>query len=42
MANINDYLLWRGDIPINTKYKFNEIDSMILARFLIPRHCHYI
>ncbi len=33
MANINDYLLWRGDIPISTKYKFNEIDSMILARF---------
>lgn len=33
MANINDYLLWRGDIPINSKFKFNEIDSMILARF---------
>ena len=33
MANINDYLLWRGDIPIDEKYKFNEIDSMILARF---------
>ncbi len=33
MANINDYLLWRGDIPINKKFKFNEIDSMILARF---------
>ena len=33
MANINDYLLWRGDLPINSKYKFNEIDSMILARF---------
>ena len=33
MANINDYLLWRGDIPIDNKYKFNEIDSMILARF---------
>ena len=33
MANINDYLLWRGDIPLNTQYKFNEIDSMILARF---------
>ena len=32
MANINDYLLWRGDLPINSKYKFNEIDSMILAR----------
>lgn len=33
MSNINDYLLWRGDIPINSKFKFNEIDSMILARF---------
>ena len=33
MANINDYLLWRGDIPINSSFKFNEIDSMILARF---------
>lgn len=33
MANINDYLLWRGDIPISRKFKFNEIDSMIFARF---------
>lgn len=33
MANINDYLQWRGDIPINRKFKFNEIDSMVLARF---------
>lgn len=33
MANINDYLLWRGDIPIGRKFEFNEIDSMIFARF---------
>lgn len=33
MANINDYLLWRGDIPISNENSFNEIDSMILARF---------
>ena len=33
MANINDYLLWRGDVPIDSKTAFNEIDSMILARF---------
>ena len=33
MGNINDYLLWRGDIPISSKFKFNEIDSAILARF---------
>lgn len=32
MANINDYLLWRGDIPISTKFRFNEIDSVVLAR----------
>ena len=33
MSNINDYILWRGDIPINEQFKFNEVDSMILARF---------
>ena len=33
MANINDYILWRGDIPISKEFPFNEIDSMILARF---------
>ena len=33
MANINDYLQWRGDIPINKNYPFNEVDSMVLARF---------
>ena len=33
MSNINDYLLWRGDFPIIKEAKFNEIDSMILARF---------
>lgn len=33
MANINDYIKWRGDIPLNKDYPFNEIDSMILARF---------
>ena len=33
MANINDYLLWRGDIAMTGRNKFNEIDSMILARF---------
>ena len=29
----NQYLLWRGDIELDNKYVFNEIDSMILARF---------
>lgn len=33
MSNINDYLLWRGDIELDSKNNFNEIDSMILARF---------
>lgn len=33
MSNINDYLIWRGDLPINSKIPFNEVDSMILARF---------
>ena len=33
MGNINDYRLWRGDIPINKETDFNEVDSMILARF---------
>lgn len=33
MSNINDYLLWRGDIKISREHGFNEIDSMILARF---------
>ena len=33
MANINEYLLWRGDIKISSEFQFNEIDSMILARF---------
>ncbi|MBR1414189.1 MAG: DUF2974 domain-containing protein [Bacilli bacterium] len=32
MANINDYLEWRGDLSLRD-YQFNEIDSMILARF---------
>ena len=33
MSNINDYLIWRGDIPINPDFEFNEVDSVILARF---------
>ncbi len=32
MANINDYLLWRGDLKIEQD-GFNELDSMILSRF---------
>ena len=32
MANILDYLEWRGDLDFR-KTKFNEIDSLILSRF---------
>lgn len=32
MANIIDYLLWRGDIPFNID-PFNEVDGLILAQF---------
>lgn len=30
--NINDYLIWRGDLPFSL-FKFNEVDSLIFARF---------
>ena len=33
MANINDYLYWRGDVVICNAAPFNEIDDLILARF---------
>lgn len=33
MTNINDYLIWRGDLLINKKFPFNEIDALILGRF---------
>ena len=32
MANVNDYLDWRGDIPISEEFGINEIDNMIFAR----------
>ncbi|MBO5479296.1 MAG: DUF2974 domain-containing protein [Clostridia bacterium] len=32
MANIFDYLIWRGDLSVNQS-EFNEIDNLILARF---------
>ena len=32
MANINDYLIWRGDISISDEFPLNEVDNMILAR----------
>lgn len=33
MANINDYIIWRGDLPLSPEHPFNEVDSMVLARF---------
>lgn len=33
MTNIHDYLLWRGDISISKEKPFNEVDSLVLARF---------
>ncbi len=33
MANINDYLLWRGDIKFSNDFPLNEVDAMILGRF---------
>ena len=32
MSNINDYLLWRGDLSFEAS-PFNQVDDMILARF---------
>lgn len=38
MSNINDYLLWRGDLSFKNS-AYNEIDDMILARFsYMPFH----
>ena len=33
MSNINDYLRWRGDIPINKNFNINDLDNLVLARF---------
>ena len=32
VANVNDYLIWRGDLPINKRHPFNEVDALVLAR----------
>mgnify|MGYP002625239435 CR=1 FL=1 len=38
MSNINDYILWRGDLKLDAS-PFCEIDDMILARFsYMPFH----
>ena len=51
MANIFDYLQWRGDLTLEQD-EFNEIDNLILARFsylpfdelitlLHPSYCNF-
>ena len=32
MANINDYIKWRGDLKFSSKFKFNELDSMLISK----------
>lgn len=32
MANIIDYLIWRGDIPFSVD-PFNEVDALVLCQF---------
>jgi len=32
IMNVNDYLVWRGDLPFSL-FPFNEVDDLILARF---------
>ena len=32
MANINDYLQWRGELTLDQS-PLNEVDKMILSRF---------
>ena len=34
MANVFDYLKWRGDLSLE-KSNFNEIDNLILSRFFL-------
>ena len=31
MANIFDYLIWRGDLPLSVS-PFNEVDGAVFAR----------
>ena len=32
MANIIDYLIWRGDVPMSVD-PFNEVDALVLCQF---------
>ena len=39
MANINDYLVWRGDLKISHSHPFNTVDAMVLSRIsYLPLH----
>ena len=33
MANVNDYIAWRGDLKISRQNPLNDVDSLALARF---------
>ncbi|MBR3392688.1 MAG: DUF2974 domain-containing protein [Firmicutes bacterium] len=33
MANIVDYIHWRGDLPVSAMFPWNELDSLVMARF---------
>ncbi|MBO6159245.1 MAG: DUF2974 domain-containing protein [Firmicutes bacterium] len=32
MANLLDYLFWRGDLPISARFPWNEQDNLVMAR----------
>ncbi len=32
MANIIDYVFWRGDLPISAGFPWNELDDLVMAR----------
>ena len=32
MANIIDYINWRGDLPVNAAFPWNELDDLVMAR----------
>ena len=33
MANIHDYLIWRGDVPLSVS-PFNEVDGLVLSELV--------
>lgn len=33
MANIIDYIYWRGDLTVSAQFPWNELDNLVMARF---------